>query len=124
VAASQCTQVVLTAAGGHHAVAGRVIIEGRTVWLRPDRMRADDTASEIYVLWQLTGKHFPLAVGSFDVRPGAHGAIKIGTLAASYRGTLAFAVSLEHGRTIPASPSQPVALGQVPAPAGNGPPRN
>lgn len=114
VAASQCTQVVLTAAAGHQVVAGRVVVEGRAVWLRPAALPADHTASQIYVLWQLTGKHTPLAVGSFDVRNGSHTAIRIGTLAAPYQGTLAFAVSLEHGRTIPASPTRQVALGQVP----------
>jgi anti-sigma-K factor RskA len=115
VAASQCTQVVLTAAAGHQVVAGRVVVQGRAVWLRPADLPADDAASQIYVLWQLTGKHTPLAVGSFDVRAGSHAAIRIGTLAAPYPGTLAFAVSLEHGRTIPASPTRQVALGQVPA---------
>jgi anti-sigma-K factor RskA len=114
VAASQCTQVTLTAATGHQVVAGQVIVEGRSVWLRPARLPADDAARQIYVLWQLTGKRTPLAVGSFDVRAGAQAAIRIGTLAAPYRGTLAFAVSLEPGRTIPASPTQQVALGQVP----------
>jgi len=116
VAASHCSQVTLTAAAGHQVVAGRVIIEGRSVWLRPARLPADDAARQIYVLWQLTGKHTPLAVGSFDVRPGARAAIRIGTLAAPYRGTLAFAVSLERGRAIPASPTRQVALGQVPPP--------
>jgi anti-sigma-K factor RskA len=115
VAASQCTQVVLTAAAGHQVVAGRVVVQGRAVWLRPAALPADDTARQIYVLWQLTGKHTPLAVGSFDVRAGSRTAIRIGTLAAPYSGTLAFAVSLEHGRTIPASPTRQVALGQVPA---------
>ena len=61
------------------------------------------------------GAHVPLAVGSFDVRGHAGTPIRIGKLAVPYRGTLAFAVSLEHGRTIPAKPSHLVAIGQVSA---------
>jgi hypothetical protein len=67
----------------------------------------------VYVLWQITGAHVPLAVGSFDVRSGSRHAIKVGGLATAYRDTWAFAVSLEHGRAIPAQPSHPVALGQA-----------
>jgi hypothetical protein len=62
------------------------------------------------VLWQITGAGGPLAVGSFDVR-GGHRAV--GDLAAPYASTRAFAVSLVHGRVIPARPSRPVTQGQV-----------
>jgi hypothetical protein len=44
---------------------------------------------------------------------GAAAPIRIGGLPAPYPGTRAFAVSLEHGRTIPARPSPPVAVGKV-----------
>ena len=76
-------------------------------------MKADDTADQVYVLWQITGSRRPLAVGSFDVRPGVSGPVKVGPLAASLHGTLAFGVSLEHGRMIPPGPSSIAALGQV-----------
>ena len=107
-----CTEITLTAAATHRPVA-RLIITNDTAWMVPAAMKADDTADQIYVLWQITGSHRPLAVGSFDVRPGARGPIRIGSLAASLPGTLAFAVSLEHGRTIPPGPSGIAALGQV-----------
>lgn len=113
-AARQCSEVVLTDAAGDQ-VAARVIVAAGTVWLQPAGLPADDTARQVYVLWQLTGKHTPLAVGSFDVGRGAQAPIRIGALAAPYHDTWAFAVSLERGRTIPASPSRPVALGQVSA---------
>jgi hypothetical protein len=108
----QCRQVTLTSSAGHQ-VAATVEVRGDGVWLVPANLRADDIAAQVYVLWQITGAHTPLAVGSFDVHAGRHGPIKIGNLAAAYHGTWAFAVSLEHGRTIPARPSHPVALGQV-----------
>ena len=82
------------------------------VWMQPTDMSANP-ADEIYVLWHITESHTPLAVGSFDVKAGVATPIKIGGLAAPYAGTSAFAVSLEHGRTIPAAPSGEVALGQV-----------
>jgi anti-sigma-K factor RskA len=106
-----CHQVTLIAQGTHRAAA-TVTIRNGLVWMRPAKMPAN-RAGEIYVLWQITDDNRPLAVGSFDVRPSAQGPIKIGALAASYGGTLAFAVSIEHGRTIPPAPSHVLALGQV-----------
>jgi len=109
----QCAEVTLTAAATHRTVA-RVIIRDGVAYMEPAAMGANP-GDEIYVLWQLTGAHTPLAVGSFDIRPGMHGPVRIGGLAAPYRSTWAFAVSLEHGRTIPPKPSRPIALGQVSA---------
>jgi anti-sigma-K factor RskA len=106
-----CMEVVLRAGPAQRPVA-RVVISDGVAWMEPAAMAANP-ASEIYVLWQITGAHVPLAVGSFDVRSGARVPIRVGSLAEPYAGTWAFAVSLEHGRTIPASPSPPVALGQV-----------
>ena len=113
VQAHRCAEVVLTASATHRTAA-KVIIRDGVVWMEPAAMGANP-GGEIYVLWQLTGAHTPLAVGSFDIRPGAQAPVRVGGLAAPYRSTWAFAVSLEHGRTIPATPSHPVALGQVSA---------
>jgi hypothetical protein len=107
-----CAEIPLTAAGSH-VVAAQLIVDKKTAWMLPGAMKANDTADQTYVLWQITRSHRPLAVGSFDVRAGAHGPIRIGTLAAPLPGTLAFGVSLEHGRTIPTAPSSIAALGQV-----------
>jgi hypothetical protein len=106
-----CLQVALTAARTGQTAA-TVIVHDGLVWMQPGAMTANP-AGEIYVLWQITGAHVPLAVGSFDVHAGARTPVRIGDLAVPYRGTWAFAISLEHGRTIPARPSGPVALGQV-----------
>ena len=110
--AHHCPVVVLTAAATHRTAA-KVIIRDGTAWMEPTAMTANP-ADEIYVLWQITGAHIPLAVGSFDIRPGQHTPIRIGALAVPFPTTRAFAVSLEHGHAIPPSPSHPVALGQVP----------
>ena len=112
--ARQCHEIELTAAAGHEPAA-KVIVTAGSVWLVPSGIPADDSARHVYVLWQISGAHIPLAVGSFDVRGHGDTPIRIGKLAVPYRGTLAFAVSLEHGRTIPAAPSHLVALGQVSA---------
>jgi hypothetical protein len=114
--AQTCREIVLTDASSH-TPAARLIIADGTAWLVPSGLKADNTAQQVYVLWQITGGHTPLAVGSFDVHGhlSANHPIRIGALTIPYSGTWAFAVSLEHGRTIPAKPSHPVALGQVPA---------
>lgn len=110
----QCHEIELTDAAGHEPAA-KVIVTAGSAWLVPTGIRADDTTRHIYVLWQISGAHVPLAVGSFDVRGHGGTPIRIGKLAVPYHGTLAFAVSLERGRTIPATPSHLVALGQVSA---------
>lgn len=109
----RCAEVVLTTAATHRPAA-KVIVRAGVAYMEPTAMTANPH-DEIYVLWQLTGAHTPLAVGSFDIKAGAHGPVRIGGLAAPYRSTWAFAVSLEHGRTIPPKPSHPIALGQVSA---------
>ena len=107
----KCSEVTLVTPKDHQT-AGKVVVVDGEVWMQPTDMSANP-ADRIYVLWQITGSHTPLAVGSFDVKAGVATPIKIGGLAAPYSGTWAFAVSLEHGRTIPATPSGEVALGQV-----------
>lgn len=109
-----CPEVPLTGTAAHQSAA-RVIITAGSAWLLPVGLPANDTKSQIYVLWQITAAHAPLPVGSFDIRPGARQPIQVGPLAAPYHGTKAFAVSLEHGRAIPASPSHVVAQGQLPS---------
>ena len=106
-----CQQVTLTSAATHQTAA-KVVIDDGVAWMEPSAMGVNP-ADEIYVLWQVTGGPVPLAVGSFDVKTGTTSPIKIGALPAPYHGTRAFAVSLEHGRTIPPSPSTPVAVGKV-----------
>jgi Anti-sigma-K factor rskA len=110
-ARTDCHQVVLASASDRAAVT--IIVRSGSVSLLPAGLPADNTARQIYVLWQITGKHVPLAIGSFDVTAGHRAVVQVGDLAVPYASTWAFAVSLEHGRTIPAHPSHPVALGQV-----------
>ena len=111
-AATGCTQVALTSAVTHRFVA-QVVVRGGDVWVRPVALPPDDTAREIYVLWEIGPARRPVALGSFDVprNAGAHQAIAVGGLALPYRDAAAFAVSLEKGRHIPATPGDVVALG-------------
>ncbi len=108
---STCPQVLLTGTATHRTAA-RVTVADGTAWLQPAGLPADDTGRQIYVLWQVTPGHAPLPIGSFDIRPGADLPIRVGTLAAPYHSTMAFAVSIEPGRVIPARPSHLVAQGQ------------
>ncbi|HEY1643612.1 MAG TPA: anti-sigma factor [Streptosporangiaceae bacterium] len=112
--AGTCREVVLTSADSRHP-AGKVVVSGTTAWLDASGLKADNPARQIYVLWQITGKHTPVAVGSFEVTGHRGQPVRVGSLAVPFHSTWAFAVSIEQGRTIPATPSHPVALGQVPA---------
>lgn len=112
--ARTCREVRLTTAGSA-APAAEVIVTGQTVWLRPDGLPADNTARQVYVLWQVSACYAPVAVGAFDVGRHGRALLRIGSLTEPYRGTRAFAVSIEPGRTIPAAPSHPVAQGRVPS---------
>jgi RNA polymerase sigma factor (sigma-70 family) len=112
--ARTCREVLLTRAGST-AAAAEVIVTGRTVWLRPAGLPADNTARQVYVLWQVSAGHAPVAVGAFDVGRHGRALLRIGSLTQPYGGTRAFAVSIEPGRVIPAAPSHPVAQGRVPA---------
>jgi anti-sigma-K factor RskA len=111
-AAAHCRELTLTSASTGK-IAARLMISNGTVWLLPSSLPADDTSGQIYVLWQITGAHTPLAVGSFDVSGRDGQRVRVGTLAVPYKGTWAFAISREDGRVIPARPSHPIALGQV-----------
>ena len=112
--ARTCREVRLTAAGSA-APAAEVIVTGQTDWLRPAGLPADNTARQVYVLWQVSAGHAPVAVGAFDIGHHGRALLRIGSLTEPYRGTRAFAVSIEPGRTIPAAPSHPVAQGRVPS---------
>lgn len=106
-----CLQVPLVAAATHREAA-KVIVLGREVWMQSVAMTSAP-AGHVYVLWQITAAHQPRAVGAFNVRAGARGPIRVGNLAAPPLGTAGFAVSVEHGRTIPATPSHVIAIGRV-----------
>jgi hypothetical protein len=106
-----CDKVTLTASATHRPAA-TVVVQRGVAWMEPGTMAANP-ADDIYVLWQIGAGQPPVAVGAFSVRPGTSGPIRIGGLALPYAHTEAFAVSLEHGRTIPPSPSKPVAVGVV-----------
>ncbi|MGI9007270.1 MAG: anti-sigma factor domain-containing protein [Streptosporangiaceae bacterium] len=112
VRANACHEVALIAPGTATTTA-RVIVRHRAVWVVPTGLRPDDRARQIYVLWQITTGRKTVAVGTFDVRAQAGRPVRIGSLAVGYHLTRAFAVSLEHGRTAPPSPSSPVAAGLV-----------
>ena len=109
-----CHQTALSSVTTHQPAA-KVLVQGKNVWVVPTSMKADNSANQIYVLWQITdnGKRLT-ALGGFDVHPGGAGTtIKVGQLAVPYPGTKEFAISLEPGRTVPVSPTKVVAAGVV-----------
>jgi hypothetical protein len=64
---------------------------------------------QIYVLWQMLRDGRPAGVLSFVVT-GTHPTTARGTLPRQYGDTIGFAISLEIGTTIPATPSPPLAV--------------
>ncbi len=110
--ASGCTVVQLTDISTSRRAA-TVEVHDAAVWLRPASLPADNASRQIYVLWEIAKGKKPRAVGGFEVGHGAPEPIRIGTLSRSYGKPTFFAVSLERGRRIPASPSKPVASGAL-----------
>jgi anti-sigma-K factor RskA len=75
-----------------------------------EEMPANDVAKQTYVVWGTSGNG-PVALATFDVQPGSPDImLKWNKDAYTHSG---FAISLEPGRTAPASPSSVVAAGQV-----------
>jgi anti-sigma-K factor RskA len=109
-----CFQTALSVPKTTHQTA-RVLVQGKNVWVVPTAMKVDNSANQMYVLWQITSNGTRLlALGGFDVQHGGVGtAIKVGSLSAPYHGTNAFAISLEPGRKLPTKPTVVVALGTV-----------
>ena len=109
-ASSGCTQVTLSSALTQRAVA-TVIVNGGSVWIRPEAIPVDDAAKQIYVLWEIVGHSSPRPVGAFDVVHGAKGPIAVGSIPGGR--PYGFAVSLERGRSIPRTPSATMAVGHL-----------
>jgi hypothetical protein len=93
-------------------VAAVVVVDGKrelvTVGMMPN-----PTSTHTYVLWG-TGVGPPQPLGAFDVTEGTTGPRTVGPASAAENFT-GYAISLEPGRSAPASPTQMVASGAVQA---------
>ena len=98
-------------AGEQGGIVGLVVDDGTGPRVLTTGLGPNDTAEEVYVLWGLAGGT-PQPLGTFDVGGQAPDVRSVPSApeAAPYAG---FAVSLEPGRTAPASPTRVVASGQV-----------
>ncbi|MCO1660518.1 anti-sigma factor [Pseudonocardia humida] len=107
------TKYALLAEEGGATVAAVVVTDGeRQVY--PLALPANATERDIYVLWGLGTSGTPEPLGTFDVLPADPGLRAVGTGAAT--DTYAqYAVSIEPGRTAPATPTKVVAIGEVTA---------
>lgn len=90
---------------------GVVLAGDGAVTVVPTAMAENSLADQVYVLWGL-GRGEPVPVQSFDVSPDVALAHTVGSSAGAEAFT-GYAVSLEPGRTPPASPSEVLASGQV-----------
>ncbi|HEX6345791.1 anti-sigma factor [Umezawaea sp.] len=76
----------------------------------PEGMPSNDAGSQTYVVWGTSGNS-PVALATFDVRPGAQD-IMLAWNKDAYAHS-GFAISLEEGKVAPASPSAVLAAGQA-----------
>lgn len=77
-----------------------------------DGMTANDRTDSTYVLWGMT-QGTPVALGTFDVVADGVDLRTVGSDATGLDDYTAYGISIEPGRTAPASPSEIVANGQV-----------
>ncbi|HWO69098.1 MAG TPA: anti-sigma factor [Umezawaea sp.] len=76
----------------------------------PEGMPANDLGSQTYVVWGTSGNG-PVALATFDVRPGAQDIMLAWNKDAyAHKG---FAISLEQGKVAPPTPSAVLAAGQA-----------
>lgn len=89
-----------------------VVLAGRdNVVVVPTGLPANQVTDQTYVLWGLRGTE-PRALAAFDVTPDAPASRTVRSVGGSARFT-GYAVSLEPGRTLPAEPTDVIAMGQV-----------
>lgn len=79
--------------------------------IMPLRLAANPVRSTVYVLWGL-GDGPAKAIGTFDVSAPSENMLTVGAPGASVK-FASYAISIENGRTVPASPGLVVASGQV-----------
>jgi hypothetical protein len=105
------THATLATSGGEPV--GAVVTTPTARMVVTDGLPANDRGTSIYVLWGI-GTTPPQPIGTFDVEaapePGVH---QLGPAGAG-QPFLGYAISLEPGRSAPASPTTVVASGQVP----------
>ncbi len=103
---------LLTAEDGT-TVAAVLVADGQRQ-VMPLGLEPNATDNTTYVLWGMTGPDdtTPQAVGTFDVAPAERGLRPVGSVGEA-DGFSLYAISIEQGRTAPASPSGVIASGQV-----------
>jgi len=90
------------------------LVRARDIQLIATELPRNDTAAEIYVLWQRGSDNRLVPLNSFDItRPGA--TVIRARLSADLNKFGALAVSREPGRRTPVAPSETVAIGTVSA---------
>lgn len=107
---SACTAVPLTSDG---RVVATALVQGGTVRLLSGGLAPNDTARNVYVLWQLLAGGQPRPVAAFDVASDAATLVARAALPAPAGRTRGFAVSREPGRRMPATPTRLVAEGTL-----------
>lgn len=103
--------VILTARSGQ-PVAGVLLSHARPE-VASVALRSNDVSRDTYVLWGLGDDGRPVPVGTFDMVGGDHNLHPVGSTLGNAPSFHRYAISMEPGRTPPATPGVVLASGQV-----------
>lgn len=105
------TKVPLESKGSEHAT---VIVKGDEAFLVVDNFARNDDENTIYVLWsQNHGSETMVGVDSFKIVHDEPAYIPVRNELGDTAAIAAFAISKETGTQIPATPSEPIAVGKT-----------
>jgi hypothetical protein len=108
----QATIAPVSDHGGHGQAVATVVARRSQIQVVSWGLPKNDDRATTYVVWGIGGGA-PVALGTFDVVSSQMDLRTVGSPTAGTDGFDAFAVSLEHGREAPSTPTDVVAYGQV-----------
>lgn len=110
--ADPTTQTATLASDRKPDAHAQVLVKGDQAYLVVEGLEMNDRTSSVYVLWRAGADGHMDAAATFDIRHGGPSIIPITDLGEA-GAVRQFAVSIESGRTAPATPSTPIAKGSL-----------
>jgi len=107
---ASCTSVELRPPGAGEPAAF-ALVRGRHVQMLATELPPIDAADHTYVLWEMSTGHRPAGLMAFAITARHHVVIGDVTLRDPYTDRTRFAITLETGTAIPATPSRTIAAG-------------
>jgi predicted anti-sigma-YlaC factor YlaD len=104
--ASRCAKVncpVVTLTGGGHSVAAVMVLDN-AAYVDPHGLPPTPTG-DVYVLWSLTQGKAPVGIAALHTVPSS-GPVRAGSFTMPITEVNGFAITEEHGNSVPAAPSE------------------